>query len=171
MNVKNHRAFFDTVRRCLSDDGLLLLQTIGSNSSNTFGDPWIEKCIFPGAVVPSVMQIGRAIEGLFIMEDWHNFGTNYDKTLMAWHENFVKYCETLEGKYDEKFCRMWSYYLLMSAGAFRARYNQLWQIVLSKSGVRGGYRSIRTTSDLQLNSENLVFKHLPYLKKRERDYV
>lgn len=117
------------------------------------------------------MQIGRAIEGLFIMEDWHNFGTNYDKTLMAWHENFVKYCETLEGKYDEKFCRMWSYYLLMSAGAFRARYNQLWQIVLSKSGVRGGYRSIRTTSDLQLNSENLVFKHLPYLKKRERDYV
>jgi cyclopropane-fatty-acyl-phospholipid synthase len=95
-------------------------------------------------MLPSVAQLSKAIEGLFVMEDWHNFGADYDKTLMAWYENFNSNWEKLKSIYNERFYRMWKYFLLSSAGAFRARSkNQLWQIVLSKKGVVGGYKSIR----------------------------
>ncbi|OYV86309.1 MAG: hypothetical protein B7Z63_04210 [Ignavibacteriae bacterium 37-53-5] len=94
-------------------------------------------------MLPSVAQLGKAIEGIFVMEDWHNFGADYDKTLMAWHDNFVAAWSGLKEKYSETFYRMWKFFLLSSAGAFRARTNQLWQIVLSKKGVLGGYQSIR----------------------------
>ena len=94
-------------------------------------------------MIPSIAQIGKSIEGLFVMEDWHNFGPDYDKTLMAWHHNFEKGWDKLKDNYDEQFHRMWRYYLLSCAGAFRARKLQLWQIVLSKNGVAGGYKSIR----------------------------
>ena len=77
------------------------------------------------------------------MEDWHNFSADYDKTLMAWHTNFESHWDEIKSNYDESFHRMWVYYLLSCAGAFRARRNQLWQIVLSKKGVVGGYKSIR----------------------------
>jgi cyclopropane-fatty-acyl-phospholipid synthase len=94
-------------------------------------------------MIPSIKQIGESIEGLFVMEDWHNFGADYDKTLMAWYQNFEKAWDSLKSSYDETFYRMWKYYLLSCAGSFRARSNQLWQIVLSKHGVPGGYLSIR----------------------------
>ena len=94
-------------------------------------------------MLPSVAQIGTAVEGLFVIEDWHNFGAYYDTTLMAWHANFEKNWPNLKANYDERFYRMWRYYLLMCAGTFRARKNQLWQVVLSKKGVSGGYQSIR----------------------------
>ena len=94
-------------------------------------------------MLPSIKQIGEAIEGLFVMEDWHNFSADYDKTLMAWYENFKHRWPEIEAQYDDRFYRMWTYYLLSCAGSFRARHNQLWQIVLSKKGITGGYRSIR----------------------------
>ncbi len=131
------------VHRCLNDEGLFLLHTIGGNISETNIDPWINKYIFKDAMLPSIQQIGRAIEGLFVMEDWHNLSADYDKTLMAWHDNFVSSWDELKTDYDEKFYRMWNYYLLMCAGTFRSRKNQVWQIVLSKKGVQGGYQSIR----------------------------
>ena len=106
-------------------------------------DPWIEKYIFPNSMLPSIKQIGKSIEGLFVMEDWHSFGADYDKTLMAWYKNFEDNWDKIKSNYDERFYRMWRYYLLVCAGAFRARKNQLWQIVLSKKGVPGGYKSIR----------------------------
>lgn len=143
VGYKNYREYMEVVHRCLKDDGLLLLHTIGSNTTDIITDPWIDTYIFPGTLLPSVAQIGLAIEGLFVMEDWHNFGADYDTTLIAWYNNVVRNWNILKDKYDEKFFRMWSYYLLMCAGAFRARKNQLWQIVLSKKGVRGGYVSIR----------------------------
>lgn len=93
--------------------------------------------------MPSCKQISTAIEGLFVMEDWHNFGPDYDKTLMAWFENFDRNWPKLEKKYGERFYRMWKFYLLTCAGLFRSRKNHLWQIVLSKHGLVGGYRSIR----------------------------
>jgi cyclopropane-fatty-acyl-phospholipid synthase len=92
---------------------------------------------------PSIKQIGRAIEGLFVMEDWHNFGADYDRTLMAWHTNFESNWHKIKANYDERFYRMWRYYLLICAGSFRARKSQLWQIVLSKKGLTGGYKSVR----------------------------
>ncbi|TSC94618.1 MAG: cyclopropane-fatty-acyl-phospholipid synthase [Parcubacteria group bacterium Athens1014_10] len=103
----------------------------------------MDKYIFPNSMLPSIKQIGLSTEGLFVMEDWHNFSADYDKTLMAWYENFDKNWHKIKSNYDERFCRMWKYYLLISAGAFRSRNNQLWQIVFSKKGVRGGYKSIR----------------------------
>jgi cyclopropane-fatty-acyl-phospholipid synthase len=90
-------------------------------------------------MLPSIKQLGASFEGLFIMEDWHNFGADYDKTLMAWFDNFNNNWEKIKNNYDDRFYRMWKYYLLSSAGSFRARHNQLWQIVLSKKGVSGGY--------------------------------
>jgi cyclopropane-fatty-acyl-phospholipid synthase len=94
-------------------------------------------------MLPSIKQISEASEDIFVLEDWHNFGVDYDKTLMAWHENFEASWDSIEGDYDERFKRMWDYYLLSFAGSFRARKNQLWQIVFSKDGVKGGYESLR----------------------------
>jgi len=143
VGVKNYRTYFEVVRRCLKDGGLSLLHTIGDNFTRTSGDPWIEKYIFPNGMLPSIPQIGKATEELFVMEDWHNFGPNYDKTLIKWFENFDSAWPKLQTKYSEKFYRMWKYYLLVCAGTFRARGIQLWQIVLSPSGVPGGYSSVR----------------------------
>lgn len=140
---KNYRTYMEVVHRCLTDDGLFLLHTIGNNLSNTPPDPWSNKYIFPDGVLPSIKLIGGAIEDLFVMEDWHNFGVDYEKTLMAWFENFHNKWDDIEGRYGERFYRMWKYFLLTSAGSARSRRIQLWQIVLSKKGVPVGYLSIR----------------------------
>lgn len=143
VGVKNYDSYFEMANRCLKDCGIFLLHTIGNNHTVYGTNPWIGKYIFPGGQLPSVAQIGKAIEGLFIMEDWHNFGPDYDKTLMAWYRNFDAAWPMLNAKYGERFYRMWKYYLLTCAGAFRARDIQLWQVVLSKNGVPGGYTSVR----------------------------
>lgn len=142
VGYKNYRSFMEIAHKLLKDDGLLLLHTIGGNTSETRGDDWLDKYIFPNGMLPSIAQIGNAMEGLFIMEDWHNFGPDYDKTLMAWWHNFDNNWLQLQNKYDQRFYRMWKYYLLSCAGLFRSRYLQLWQIVMSK-GIIGGYTSIR----------------------------
>ena len=132
------------MRRLLKDDELFILHTIGSNKSVTTVDPWIDKYIFPGGVLPSIKQIATAAEGKFVMEDWHNMGANYDATLMAWNTNFQKSYPKLDHKkYDERFKRMWEFYLLACAGRFRARNIQLWQVVYSPNGVKGGYKAVR----------------------------
>lgn len=143
VGVKNYRDYFEIANRCLKDDGIFLLHTIGYQISQLTSDPWVTKYIFPGGAIPSVAQIGKALEGLFIVEDWHNFGADYDTTLMAWFKNFDTAWPALKAKYDDRFYRMWKYYLLSVAGGFRARQIQLWQVVLSKNGVAGGYQSVR----------------------------
>ncbi|HDY73134.1 MAG TPA: cyclopropane fatty acyl phospholipid synthase [Candidatus Jorgensenbacteria bacterium] len=134
VGYKHYRDFMKIVHGALKDDGLFLLHTIGGNRSVRGTNPWIGKYIFPNSMLPSVRQISKAIEGLFVMEDWHNFGAYYDKTLLAWHNNFENNWDKIKSNYDDKFYRMWTYYLLSCAGSFRARKNQLWQIVLSKKG-------------------------------------
>lgn len=143
VGYKNYRNFMHCAYDLLKDDGLMLLHTIGSNSSQITGDEWINTYIFPNGMLPSICQIGTAIENLFVMEDWHNFGADYDKTLMTWYKNFEKNWPKLQSKYGDRFFRMWKYYLLSCAGMFRARTIQLWQVVLSKTGQPGGYKSIR----------------------------
>ena len=140
---KNYRAFMKIVDRCLAESGLFLLHTIGSKRSVNSTDPWIGKYIFPNGMLPSMKQIAKAAEGLFVMEDWHNFGADYDPTLMAWFRNFEKAWPSLRERHGERFHRMWKYYLLSCAGAFRARHIQLWQMVFSKKGVSGGYVPVR----------------------------
>jgi cyclopropane-fatty-acyl-phospholipid synthase len=131
----NYDAFMRTAHRCLKRDGVFLLHTIGSNTTaRKGGDPWVSKYIFPNGMLPSIAQIARAIRGRFVMEDWHNFGPHYDTTLMAWNANFQRAWPRLEVRYDARFKRMWEYYLLSFAGAFRARNIQLWQVVMTKAG-------------------------------------
>ena len=139
---KNYRTLMHVAHRCLKKDGLFLLHTIGRNTSATHVDPWISKYIFPNSMLPSIKQLSQASEGLFVMENWHNFGAYYDKTLMAWFDNFNKHWDKLKAQYGERFYRMWKYYLLSCAGAFRARSIQLWQAVFSKEGVPGGYQRV-----------------------------
>jgi len=143
VGYKNYRKIIKKVSEHISDDGLFLLHTIGRNTSTTTTDRWIEKYIFPNSMLPSPKQLMNGSEGLFTMEDWHNFGQYYDPTLVAWWENFDKSWPEFKGKYTERFYRMFRYYLLSCAGAFRARDIQLWQIVFSPEGVPGGYKSIR----------------------------
>jgi cyclopropane-fatty-acyl-phospholipid synthase len=140
---RNHRRFFEVVHRVLADDGLVLLHTIGGNRSLASVDAWIDRYIFPDSVMPSASQISRALEGLFVIEDWHNFGPDYDKTLVAWCANFERNYPGLESRYDRRFYRMWRFYLLACAGTFRARINHLWHFVLSRRGLVGGYEAVR----------------------------
>jgi cyclopropane-fatty-acyl-phospholipid synthase len=143
VGYKNYNTFFKTASNCLAEGGLFLLHTIGSNRSVKSISAWTNKYIFPNAMLPSMAQLSKASEGLFVMEDVHNFGKYYDDTLMAWHHNFKKSWNQIEKNYPPYFYRMWEYYLLSSAASFRTRQCQLWQIVLSKNGVPGGYDSIR----------------------------
>jgi cyclopropane-fatty-acyl-phospholipid synthase len=134
---KNYREYFKTVNRCLKDDGLFLLHTIGTNTPSTTGDPWVNKYIFPNGMLPSASQITKSYEGLFVLEDWHCFSYDYSLTLKEWYINFEEYWSEMFFKYDDRFYLMWKYYLLSFSAAFRSRSIQLWQIVLSKNGIRG----------------------------------
>ena len=139
----NYATYMDVVNRNLDDDGLFLLHTIGSNITTTTTNAWINKYIFPNGMLPSIVQISKAFEGKFVMEDWHNFGAYYYPTLLAWHQNFNQHWDELKSSYDERFRRMWNFYLLYSAGGFKSCILQLWQIVLSKNGIEGGYDAPR----------------------------
>ncbi len=142
VGYKNYRTFMQVVRRSLKDDGLFLLHTIGSLITGADSDPWIVKYIFPDSKIPSLAQIAGAAEGVFLVEDLENIGADYDKTLMSWWRNFEAHWPVLRLRYDERFRRMWQYYLLMCAGIFRSRRQQVWQTVCSKRGVPGGYHRI-----------------------------
>ena len=134
IGYKNYRNYMEVVDRCLKNDGIAFIHTIGRNSSATTSDAWTEKYIFPNSVLPSVSQISKAMEKIFIIEDLHNIGPHYDKTLMAWHQNFEKAWPQLKHKYDQRFYRMWRFYLLLCAGGFRARDSQLWHFVMTRPG-------------------------------------
>lgn len=129
---KNYRTYMRMANRCLKKGGRFVLHSIGGNKSVHTTDPWIAKYIFPNSMIPSIRQLGLSMEGLFIMEDWKNHGPEYDQTLMAWYRNFIENWDLLKKHYSERFFRMWKYYLLCSAGSFRARKNNQWEIVLSK---------------------------------------
>ncbi len=143
VGVRNYRTYFEVARRCLGDDGpdggLFLLHCIGGNRSVNHTDPWITKYIFPNSMLPSAAQVTDAIEDLFVIEDWHNFGIDYDRTLQSWRDNIERAWDSLPARYDQRFRRMWRYYLAASMASFRTRRTQLWQLVLSPRGVPGGY--------------------------------
>ena len=141
---KNFRTYMDVVHRCLTEDGIFLLHTIGTNTIAAARDPWTDKYIFPNGVLPIPSQLAKAGEGLFQIEDWHNLNVNYAKTLLAWGENFDRNWKRIEQLgYDQRFYRMWRFFLLSAAGSFNARRTDLWQVVYSKNGIEGGYEAIR----------------------------
>ena len=140
---KNYRTYFNNSYRLLKDDGLFLLHTIGSDVTISRTDPWIDKYIFPNGKIPSPIEFSQSIDRLFLIEDWHNFGPDYDKTLMAWFANFDAHWLEISKNYNQRFYRMWKYYLLSCAGYFRSKQGQLWQMILSKRTRNGTYRSKR----------------------------
>ncbi len=140
---KNYPAYFKTVTQLLDDQGIFLLHTIGEYADSVTADPWIDKYIFPNGIIPSSKQLAAAFQPHFILEDWHNFGCDYDRTLMAWWKNFDAAWPSLKIKYDERFYRMWKYYLHSCAGFFRSRQGQLWQLVFTKRKRTAIYRSLR----------------------------
>lgn len=140
---KNYRQFMQVAHRCLKPGGLFLLHTIASDQSTRHCDPWFDKYIFPNGMLPSIKQLGRACEKLFVLEDLHNIGSHYDRTLTTWFANFDRNWPALQQDYSVTFYRMWKYYLLSLAGAFRARRVHVWQVVFSKGGEPGGYQSCR----------------------------
>lgn len=139
---KNYDEYMEKARGLLKQDGLFLLHTIGGVSGSG-DDPWIRDHVFPNSSLPTQAEIADAFGPRFVLEDWHNFGAYYDETLMAWHRNFAEAWPRFRDAYGDAFERMWRYYLLMCAGSFRSRHIELWQLVLSPHGVRGGYASVR----------------------------
>ncbi len=143
---KNYKTFMKVVDDVLTDDGLFLLHTIGDNYSRIRCDTWLDKYIFPNGVAPSIQQLGKAVEGIFVMEDWHNFGPDYCTTLLCWNENLKRNfhsitVDTLMPR--DTFFRMWEYFFTSFASAFKARHLQLWQIVMSRGNSTSVYESIR----------------------------
>jgi cyclopropane-fatty-acyl-phospholipid synthase len=132
VGYKNYRTFFEVTHRSLRPGGFLFLSTIGANHSVHATDPWIDKYIFPNSHPPSAAQITRAIEGSFLLEDWENWAPDYDRTVMAWFRNFHQYWRNLQAHYDQRFHRMWEYYLMVAAASFRSRKNQVWEILMSR---------------------------------------
>ena len=140
---KNYAAFFAHMRELLAPEGLFLLHTIGSYATVAATDPWIDRYVFRNGKLPSARELAASIEGRFLIDDWHNFGGDYDRTLMAWWANFERAWPTLRARYDARFYRMWKYYLQSCAGFFRARQGQLWQLVLTRRERASTYRSVR----------------------------
>jgi len=144
VGVKNYPTYMRAVAKLLKDEeSLFLLQTIGNNISLQKGNAWLNKYIFPNGMLPSMRQIIAAAEGRLIIEDWHSFGPDYDKTLMSWYANFTGSWQEIADRYSTRFYRMWEFYLLSCAANFRARKTQLWQLVCSSHGLPGGYTPIR----------------------------
>ena len=143
VGVKNYRTYMERMASLLKEGGFFLLQTIGSNHSGNILDAWTHRYIFPNGMLPSARQITKAAEGVLMLEDWESFGHGYDRTLMSWYDNFEESWPVLKNRYDERFYRMWRYFLLTCAGGFRARQAQLWQVVLSKNGKPDSYRAPR----------------------------
>lgn len=137
---KNYRRFMRLARERLDRDGLLLLHTIGRNDGGSGVDPWVTRYVFPNSEVPTTQRMAAALDGLMHLEDWHNFGADYDPTLLAWYENFRASWPRFESRFGARFERLWTYYLLMFAGVFRGRGLDLWQLVLAPRGIEGGYR-------------------------------
>ena len=130
---RNYRTYMKVVDRCLAPGGISLFHTIVNPRSQTVGDPWITRYVFPNSSLASIAQLARAMEGLFLLDDLHAFGDDYDCTLMAWYRNLVRAWPQLKASYCERFYRIWTYYLLMSAAVFRTRQAQLVQAVISRA--------------------------------------
>jgi cyclopropane-fatty-acyl-phospholipid synthase len=143
VGARNHRGFFAKVRELLEPDGLFLLHTIGGRLTQKANDPWIDRYIFPNSLIPSRAQIDVAVEGLWAVEDWHEFGADYDRTLMAWSSNLERGWPALAAEYGERFHRMWHYWLMASAASFRARHTYVWQLLLAADDRPGSYSIVR----------------------------
>ena len=143
VGTANYKSYFDSVARMLKPEGLFLVHTIGADITTTATDPWIDRYVFPNGKIPSAVELVSALEGRLLIQDWHNFGPDYDRTLMAWDSNFCRRWNEIRLGYGDQFFRMWRYYLRSCAGYFRSGRGQLWQLVLTRPDRKSSYRSFR----------------------------
>ncbi len=152
VGYKNYRQLMQVVHTVLKDDGLFLLHTIGNRHNTVVVEPWTEKYIFRNSMAPSMRQLAKAAEELFVIEDWENYGHYYVPTLQAWHDNFNRNWDrirALEGPrpFDERFRRMWNFYLMSSRAAFEVEDLHLWHLVMTRYGSgRGVYDRVKHRS-------------------------
>ena len=133
VGVASYDEYFQTVRRLLKDDGLMLLHSIGRNSTPGATNPWIRKYIFPGGYIPSLSEVLPAIEraGLYVT-DIEILRLHYAYTLRAWRERFMANRTEVARIHNERFCRMWEFYLAGSETSFRVDGHMVFQIQLAK---------------------------------------
>jgi len=155
VGAKNYRTYMQTVHRCLQPDGRFLLHTIGSANATIYSDPWIVKYIFPNSMLPSQSRITEAIEGLFTIDGWQRIGHHYEPTLLAWRDNFEKHWPALKATRDERFFRMWRFYLSISAAAFRAGNIDVWQVLLTPNRQHAAHGRRRRWGALDSSEGNL----------------
>ncbi len=152
VGYKNYAGLLGIVHDMLKPDGLFLLHTIGNNERSTVVDPWIEKYIFRNSMAPAMSQLADASEGRFVIEDWENYGHHYVPTLQAWYERFNANWDRIRTlitarPFDERFRRMWNYYLMSSKAAFDVEHLHLWQLVMTRrNSGRGVYRRVMRAS-------------------------
>jgi len=134
VGTKNYRAYMELAARCLIPGGMVFIHTIGGQEPRAQIDPWYHKYIFPNAVIPTLGQLTSAMDEILVIEDVHNIGPDYDRTLMAWWNNFDQAWPSLRARYGDSFYRMWKFYLMTSAAQFRARALNLFQIAATTIG-------------------------------------
>lgn len=129
----NFQAYFDQVARLLKDDGVAVIHSIGRAEGPAFTQPWIAKYIFPGGYIPALSEVLAAVErsGL-IVTDVEILRLHYAETLRAWRERFQARRAEAARMYDERFCRMWEFYLAVSELAFRYRGHMVFQLQVAK---------------------------------------
>ena len=128
----NYRDYMKVNYRHLEKNGIALFQTIGYNLSRGQVHPWINTHIFPNGALGSFAQLAEAMEGLFVLEDVENFGTDYATTAQAWFDNFARAVHSGRYRCHPRFYRMWEFYIMFFKAAFLAREFQLWQVVMTK---------------------------------------
>jgi cyclopropane-fatty-acyl-phospholipid synthase len=134
VGTKNYRGYMELAARCVAPGGIVFIHTISGQEPRAQIDPWYHKYIFPNAVIPTLGQLTSAMDEILVIEDVHNIGPDYDRTLMAWWENFDRAWPSLRARYGDSFYRMWKFYLMTSAAQFRARALNLFQIASTPIG-------------------------------------
>jgi cyclopropane-fatty-acyl-phospholipid synthase len=140
VGFKNYRRYMQVVADSLGENGLFFCQGIINNRSTIELDPWVRRYIFPNSVLPTLARLTKAAEGLFIIDNVANIGLHYDRTLLAWEANFHRTWPRFAPRLGERFRRMWRFYLLSCAGAFRARSMQVLQVLFSQERAAGDQR-------------------------------
>ncbi|HVY34010.1 MAG TPA: cyclopropane-fatty-acyl-phospholipid synthase family protein [Caulobacteraceae bacterium] len=134
VGAPNFHAYFETVRALLAQDGVALIHTIGRRLPPGVTQPWIAKYIFPGGYIPSLSEVSAAIETADLwLTDVEVQRLHYAETLRHWRERFMAQRDEIARIYDERFCRMWEFYLAVSEIGFRYTGLMILQLQLAKS--------------------------------------
>jgi len=160
VGVKHYREFFGAVERLLTPAGAALVHAIGRRGGPGYTNPWLRKYIFPGGYSPALSEVVPVVEktGMWIT-DIEVLRLHYAETLRAWHDNFNYHRAEIARIYDERFCRMWEFYLIGSELSFRHGYNMVWQMQMARD-----IEAVPVTRDYMFNWEREAAR-----PKRSRD--